>query len=95
MTIYECCSKDVISVSPEESVNFVANLMEEKNVGCVVVTEKEKPVGIVTDRDLALRGARLCGDNPELAEVSTIMTRTVITLKKDTGIFDAIKVIKE
>jgi CBS domain-containing protein len=59
MTIFECCSKDVVSVGPAESVNFVANLMEEKNVGCVVVTEKEKPGGILTDRDLAIRGSRL------------------------------------
>ena len=68
--------------------------MRGKNLGCVVVAAEQKPVGIVTDRDLALRRDRICGEEADEAHVSTIMTREVCTIRKDTGIFDAIQEMK-
>lgn len=93
MSIYTVCQKSVVSVGPETTVDFVARLMQDKNIGCVVITDQHKPVGIVTDRDLALRGRLGCGE-PEIAPVSEIMTRELKTIRKDTGIFDAIQEMK-
>ena len=56
MNIYAVCQNNVISVTPDTTVKFVAELMKEKNIGCVVIAENNKPVGIVTDRDFAIRG---------------------------------------
>jgi CBS domain-containing protein len=93
MTVYTICQTNVVSVKPDATVQFVAQLMEEKNIGCVVVTENHKPVGIITDRDIALRAASLCGE-PETALIESIMTQDIRTIRKDTGIFDAIQEMK-
>jgi CBS domain-containing protein len=93
MTVYTVCQTNVVSVKPDATVQFVAELMKEKNIGCVVVTENHKPVGIITDRDIALRSASLCGE-PQMALIESIMSRDISTIKKDTGIFDAIQEMK-
>lgn len=93
MTVYACAQTNVLSVKPDATVRFVAGLMREKNIGCVIVTEDHKPVGIVTDRDIALRGETLC-DDPEPVLIGSIMTRDIVTVRKDCGIFEAIQVMK-
>ncbi len=93
MTVYACAQTNVLSVKPDATVRFVAGLMREKNIGCVIVTENHKPVGIVTDRDIALRGETLC-DDPESALIGSIMTRDIVTIRKDCGIFEAIQMMK-
>jgi CBS domain-containing protein len=50
-------------------------------------------VGIVTDRDIVLRGEMLCED-PGEAQIESIMTSDIVTIRKDTGIFEAIQVMK-
>ncbi len=93
MTVYTICQKNVVSVKPDATVPFVAGLMNDKNIGCIVVTEDHKPVGILTDRDIALRAASLCGE-PETALIESIMTKDIRTIRKDAGIFDAIQEMK-
>lgn len=44
----------VVTAAPATSVQEVAALMRERNVGSVVLVRDGEPVGIVTDRDLAL-----------------------------------------
>ncbi len=47
-------TEGVVSASPAASVRQVAELMRERNVGSVVLVRDDRPVGFVTDRDLAL-----------------------------------------
>ena len=93
MTVYTCAQTNVLSVKPDATVRFVAGLMKEKNIGCIVVTDNHKPVGIVTDRDIALRSETLCGD-PDATQIESIMTRDIVIIRKDTGIFEAIQEMK-
>jgi CBS domain-containing protein len=93
MNIYAVCQNNVISVTPDTTVKFVAELMKEKNIGCVVIAENNKPVGIVTDRDFAIRGGYLC-EEEETRLISEIMTGDVRTIRKDTDVFDAIQEMK-
>ena len=93
MTVYTICQTNVVSVKPDATIPFVAELMKDKNIGCIVVTEDHRPVGIITDRDIALRAASLC-DEPEPALIESIMTRDIRTIRKDTGVFDAIREMK-
>jgi CBS domain-containing protein len=44
----------VVSADVSESLRHVGALMRERNVGSVVVCERGRPVGVITDRDLAL-----------------------------------------
>lgn len=54
MKIRDLARDEVVTASPDTSVYEIASLMREKNVGSVVITEDEKPVGIVTDRDITV-----------------------------------------
>ncbi len=93
MTVYACCRTDVVTVGPETSLRTITTLMEEENVGSVVVVEEEKPVGIVTDRDLALR-AFVNQMNPETTHVSEIMSHDPIVLESGMGLFEAMEFMR-
>jgi CBS domain-containing protein len=63
-------------------------------VGCVAVTEKEKPVGIITDRDIVLRVVAK-NKKPGGTSVRDAMTRNPMVLREDTGVYDALKQMKD
>jgi CBS domain-containing protein len=52
--IREVMTESVVTAAPERTVREIAELMRERNVGSVVIVEDSRPVGFVTDRDLAL-----------------------------------------
>ncbi len=57
MTIADVMTKSVISVDVSMTVNGAAKMMEDAKVGAVIVMENNTPVGIVTDRDFAVKVA--------------------------------------
>ena len=48
-------SKGVLSVDAEMNVNEAAKMMEDGKVGAIIVMENNSPVGIITDRDFAVK----------------------------------------
>jgi CBS domain-containing protein len=52
--VREVMTESVVTAAPERTVREIAELMRERNVGSVVLVEAERPIGFVTDRDLAL-----------------------------------------
>jgi CBS domain-containing protein len=80
-------TKEVVTVRPTETLAQAAQLMDERNVGAVVVAEQQRPVGIVTDRDLAIAlGARGAARSEA---VQKVMTCPVNTLSQDEGVMQA------
>ena len=55
MTIADIMTKSVISVDASITVNEASKMMEDSKVGAVIVMENNIPVGIVTDRDFAVK----------------------------------------
>jgi len=55
MTIADVMTKSVISVDVSVTINEAAKMMEDAKVGAVIVMENNTPVGIVTDRDFAVK----------------------------------------
>jgi CBS domain-containing protein len=93
MKLNDIFPQRVVSAGPEESLAAVALRMQEHNVGTVVVVEDQRPVGIITDRDLALAlGAK--GISPQ-APARKEMTRHVQAIPEDMGIFTATNFIKD
>lgn len=87
MKVKSLFAKPVVHVGPKATLQKVARVMKERNVGAVVVTEQERPVGVVTDRDIAMA---LCdrGFRPD-APAQQVMTAPVETLGEDDGVHDA------
>jgi CBS domain-containing protein len=79
--------KRVVTADPDCRLSGVAELMEEHAVGAVVIVEDDRPVGIVTDRDLALElgSGRVVRSEP----VRVIMTHPVATIGCREGILSA------
>jgi CBS domain-containing protein len=85
--------KKVITVHPDTPLSAVARRMDEHNVGAVVISENRKPMGLVTDRDLALQlGAR---GLPPQTPVHKVMSQPVQTIYRDDGVFDTTQVMME
>ena len=55
MTIADIMNKSVISVDASLTIHEAAKMMEDAKVGAVIVMENNSPIGIVTDRDFAVR----------------------------------------
>jgi CBS domain-containing protein len=85
--------KPVLTAAPTDTVTAVADLMAEHNVGCVVIVEQHRPVGIVTDRDLAL-ALGVQGAKPHMPIVR-LMTTPVETILESDGVFQATHVMRE
>ncbi|WP_457622207.1 CBS domain-containing protein [Persephonella sp.] len=93
MGIKNVARKEVVTASPDTPVKDIAKLMRDKNVGSVVVVENNRPVGIVTDRDITIRV--LGNDQPAEIPVKNIMTENPVTLREDEGIFEALERVKD
>jgi CBS domain-containing protein len=52
--ISEVMTQGVVTAQSEDSLRRVGELMRDRNVGSVVVCDGEMPMGVITDRDLAL-----------------------------------------
>jgi CBS domain-containing protein len=93
MSLSTLLRRKVATVQPKDSLAAAAKLMEKENVGAIVVVEQDRPVGIVTDRDLAL--ATCVHGATTDASVQTIMTCPVSTIREDEGVFNATQQMME
>jgi CBS domain-containing protein len=75
MKVSEAMSRDVRIASPEETVQKAAETMASLDAGVLPVGEKDHLVGMITDRDIAIRGIAK-GKGPE-AKVREVMTEDV------------------
>lgn len=67
---------------PELTVREAAALMKDRNIGCYPVCDGGRVVGMLTDRDLALR-VLAEGRDPDLVRVDEAMTRNVVCCGED------------
>lgn len=77
-TIQDVMTRDVQTISPQETVQRAAQLMDELNVGAIPVTDGDKLVGMITDRDITVRSVA-AGQNPVSTKVTDVMSTDVRT----------------
>lgn len=93
MSVGRICIRTVILAARDESVADAASRMEREGVGTLVVTDAlDAPVGILTDRDVALRCVGR-GLDPAATEVADVMTAPVDTVPEEAAIEDALSVM--
>ncbi len=76
-------SQDLKTCSPSDSVKSVIQTMAEQNIGCMVIVDGQKPIGIFTERDV-LRKIVLKLDGLEKLPISQVMTKNPVCVKLDT-----------
>jgi CBS domain-containing protein len=92
MTVGRICTRVVASASAQETVRAAAKRMAANDVGTLVVLEAAdgaKPVGILTDRDVAVRCVAAERD-PDETRIAEIMTRPVQYVDESLPVEDAI-----
>jgi CBS domain-containing protein len=82
MSLENFCRKPVVKILPERNVAEACRVMEENNIGCLIVEDNGKLCGIVTDRDIALKVAGALRD-PQRTTVREIMTTDPIRISVD------------
>lgn len=93
MKVKQIMTADVKTVSPGDTVTKAASIMRQIDVGSVPVTDGSKVVGIVTDRDIILRGVAK-GENPS-QKVSEVMTTNVKCANPDMDVHIAADLMAE
>lgn len=94
MTVGKICSRSVDTAAITDTVQAAAQRMQARNVGTlVVINQQNQPIGIVTDRDLALRVLSLGGD-PLQITVGQVMTRDPETVHENLEIEDTLRLMR-
>lgn len=84
------CVKPVVTATAQMTVDEAARIMRSKNVGAVVVVNAGRPIGMLTDRDVATEVVAR-GLDPDTVRVGDVMHRKPVTILQDLGILDAVK----
>ena len=90
--VKDIMKKDLVTVESTKSIKDAASLMNNQDVGCVIVTKENIPVGILTERDFV---KRIAAEEKELSEpVEKVMSSPLISVKPDDTVWDAAEVMK-
>lgn len=82
MKIQQIMTQKVECIEPTTPIAKAAEKMRELDIGFLPISENDKPVGTVTDRDITIRSVAQ-GRDPRLAPVSEIMTQSVFYCYED------------
>ena len=91
--ISDVMTEDVYLVTPEQTIAEAALLMREKDVGSVAVQSDDKLIGMLTDRDLAIR-AVAGGADPATTKVRELMTEDVTWCYEDQDVAKTAELMK-
>ena len=94
MKVKEIMSKDIAKLNKEDSIERAAQLMKEYDCGSIPVCTQDKLVGIVTDRDIAVRCVA-SGQNTSTQKVCDIMSDQVVCGSPDMDIADAARLMSD
>lgn len=84
-------NKNVKTISPSATMAEAAKVMKKNRIGSLVIVEGDRPVGIITERDLAYK---IIAEERSLdTEVRKVMTKDLKTVEPEKSIKDAAKVM--
>lgn len=93
-TVEEIMTRDPRTVAASDSVVDAARVMRDGDIGDVVVVDGDSVAGIVTDRDIVIRGIA-DGRDPGSTPVSEVCTSGVETIEPNASVDDALRLMRE
>ena len=94
MKVREIMSKDIASLKSDDRVERAAQLMKQYNCGSIPVCTQDKLIGIVTDRDIAVRSVA-SGQDVTQQRVCDIMTDSVVFGSPEMEVNDAARLMSD
>lgn len=93
-TVSDLMTRGVRTLTPADTVTSAARAMDELNVGVIPVCEGEKLVGMVTDRDIVVRGVAQELD-AKTTDLSDVMSTNVRTAREDEDVDEVLSEMAE
>lgn len=83
---------EVITIEADVAVRKAVRLMNNREIGCLVVVQDGKPAGIVTERDM-LKRVLVAGRDPRAVEVDEVMSKPLLFMEPEKEIEEAVKLM--
>jgi CBS domain-containing protein len=80
------------SIDAEKSVAYAAKMMKEEDVGLAPIVEGDKLIGMLTDRDIAIRVVAE-GRNPDQTKVRDVASKQVVTIDPQQELDEALRIM--
>jgi CBS domain-containing protein len=94
MKVHEIMTREVEVIHPDATLAEAAEKMRDLNVGPLPVSDGTTVLGMVTDRDITIRGTAT-GRDPSTTKVRDVMTPDVVYVFEDDDVKDAAKTMAE
>ena len=91
--VHQVMNKNVLNLDKSTSVQESAEKMKKLNVGCVIVTKNNSPIGIITERDFVTK--IVAEGRPLFTEIQETMSSPLITINSEETIWEASQLMKE
>jgi CBS domain-containing protein len=92
--IREAMSAEPVCLSNNTTLNDAAIQMRDHNIGDVLVTEQDRILGVLTDRDIVIRGLA-AGKDPARTTVGELASGRLVTVAPDDPISRAVDLMRE
>ena len=83
---------DLTTLDASTSIKDAAKLMDKNNIGCIIVTKNQLPIGILTERDFVKRIA--AKEKPSTTSLEEVMSSPLIEVKPDETVWEAAQIMK-
>ena len=93
MKVSEMMTRDVQTIQPDQTAQQAASFMLNTDAGSIPVTEGERLIGMITDRDIAVRGVAQ-GYGPD-TPVRELMTNDIVCAREDENVEDVASKMSE
>lgn len=94
MSISALCQNNFVTINQDCPISEAATIMAEKNIGCLLVLDNEKPIGVITDRDITTKVVAKKTDLQGVT-VKEAMSADLLALPSDMGINKAIEAMRD
>jgi CBS domain-containing protein len=91
--VRDIMNSPVVSASPDDTIHDIAKKMKEETIGSIVIMEKDKPVGIVTDWDIVTK-AIVNDSKPSQIKAKDVM-KEIYTIESEESITEAARLLRK
>ena len=94
LLVREAMVKNPVTIGPNATVIEAVRLLRDKNIGSVIMVDKDKVLGIAIERDLVRRVLAEDRD-PKAVKLRDVMSRSVISIEAGNDVVDAAQLMKQ
>src|SRR5437762_13664643 len=91
-SIKDVMSSDPCTIDADKSVAYAAKMMRDEDVGLAPIVEGDKLIGMLTDRDIAIRVVAE-GKDPDQVTVREVAYKKVVTVDQQQDLAEALRIM--